>query len=177
MHTDGLFGDLLHVASSSAHSSDQALLSMDHRVTNDNIGSLPGMQCVTGCFQCLALSSQDLYPLYCMLCCLPASSQGVIINGCIRDSEDIAKMPLGVKALGTYPLKSSKRDPGLFDVPVTIAGVTVHPGDWVYADKGGCGLYCQAACCAVQAAVGSVNEMLTEGITQSACDKQIMARQ
>lgn len=64
-------------------------------------------------------------------------TQGVIINGCIRDSEDIAKMPLGVKALGTYPLKSSKRDPGLSDVPVTIAGVTVHPGDWVYADKGG----------------------------------------
>lgn len=62
--------------------------------------------------------------------------QGVIINGCIRDSEDIAKMPLGVKALGTYPLKSSKRDAGLSDVPVTIAGVTVHPGDWVYADKG-----------------------------------------
>jgi len=64
-------------------------------------------------------------------------TQGVIINGCIRDSQDIAKMPLGVKALGTYPLKSSKRDPGLSDVPVTIAGVTVHPGDWVYADKGG----------------------------------------
>jgi RraA family protein len=69
------------------------------------------------------------------MCNVPV--QGVIINGCIRDSEDIAKMPLGVKALGTYPLKSSKRDPGLSDVPVTIAGVTVHPGDWVYADKGG----------------------------------------
>ena len=63
--------------------------------------------------------------------------QGAIIYGCIRDSEDIAKMPLGVKALGTYPLKSSKRDPGLADVPITIAGVTVCPGDWVYADKDG----------------------------------------
>ena len=62
--------------------------------------------------------------------------QGVIINGCIRDSEDIGKMPLGVKALGTYPLKSSKRDLGLSDVPVNIAGVVVHPGDWIYADKG-----------------------------------------
>ena len=67
--------------------------------------------------------------------------QGAIIYGCIRDSEDIAKMPLGVKALGTYPLKSSKRDPGLSDVPVNIAGVTVHPGDWVYADKGGSAHY------------------------------------
>lgn len=48
-------------------------------------------------------------------------------------------MPLGVKALNTFPLKSAKRDKGLRDVPVSFAGVTVHPGDWVYADKvGGC---------------------------------------
>ena len=63
--------------------------------------------------------------------------QGIIINGCIRDSEDIGKMPLGVKALNTYPLKSSKRDPGLRDVPVHIAGATIKPGDWIYADKDG----------------------------------------
>ena len=48
--------------------------------------------------------------------------QGIIVNGCIRDSEDIGKMELGVKALATYPLKSSKRDPGLRDVPVSFAG-------------------------------------------------------
>jgi regulator of ribonuclease activity A len=46
-------------------------------------------------------------------------------------------MPLGVKALATYPLKSSKRDPGLRDVPVSFAGVTIKPGDWIYADKDG----------------------------------------
>ena len=63
--------------------------------------------------------------------------QGIIINGCIRDSEDIGKMELGVKALATYPLKSSKRDPGLRDVPVTFGGVTFRPGDWVYADGDG----------------------------------------
>ena len=63
--------------------------------------------------------------------------QGIIINGCIRDSEDIEKMPLGVKALSTYPLKSSKRDHGLSNVPVTIAGTTVTPGDYIYADKDG----------------------------------------
>ncbi len=37
---------------------------------------------------------------------------GIIVNGCIRDSEDIGKMALGVKAISTHPLKSSKRDPG-----------------------------------------------------------------
>ncbi|GAB4822526.1 hypothetical protein N2152v2_009572 [Parachlorella kessleri] len=62
---------------------------------------------------------------------------GIIINGCIRDSEDIGKMDLGVKALATYPLKSSKRDPGLRDVPVSFGGVTFRPGDWVYADGDG----------------------------------------
>lgn len=62
---------------------------------------------------------------------------GIIIHGCIRDSEDIGKMPLGVKALATYPLKSSKRDPGMMNVPLHFAGVSVKPGDWVYADKDG----------------------------------------
>ena len=68
------------------------------------------------------------------LCIMP---QGIIINGCIRDSEDIGRMPLGVKALNTYPLKSSKRDPGLRNVPVAFGGVIFQPGDWVYADKDG----------------------------------------
>jgi RraA family protein len=62
---------------------------------------------------------------------------GIIINGCIRDSEDIGKMPLGVKALNTYPLKSSKRDLGLSNVPVTFGNTTFQPGAWVYADKDG----------------------------------------
>ena len=62
---------------------------------------------------------------------------GIIINGCIRDSADIARMPLGVKAITTYPLKSSKRDVGLRDVAVTFAGATFRPGDWVHADGDG----------------------------------------
>ena len=62
---------------------------------------------------------------------------GVIINGCLRDSEDVAKIAIGVKAVATHPVKSSKRDPGLRDVPVTFAGVTIEPGDWVYADMDG----------------------------------------
>ncbi|KAL6784251.1 RRAA1 [Auxenochlorella protothecoides x Auxenochlorella symbiontica] len=62
---------------------------------------------------------------------------GVVVNGCIRDSEDIAGMEIGVKALNTHPLKSSKRDPGLRDVPVVVAGTLVTPGDWLYADRDG----------------------------------------
>ncbi|KAJ7394428.1 hypothetical protein OS493_000237 [Desmophyllum pertusum] len=33
---------------------------------------------------------------------------GVVINGCIRDSEEIAEIQIGVKALATMPRKSKK---------------------------------------------------------------------
>jgi regulator of ribonuclease activity A len=62
---------------------------------------------------------------------------GVILYGCIRDSRDIADMPLGVKALGTHPRKSIRRGEGQRDIPVTIAGVRFAPGDQVYCDEDG----------------------------------------
>lgn len=62
---------------------------------------------------------------------------GVILNGCIRDSADIAAMNLGVKALGTHPLKSVKKGVGERDVPVRFGGVTFAPGQHLYADEDG----------------------------------------
>lgn len=38
--------------------------------------------------------------------------QGVIVNGAVRDSAAIAKLPFGCKALGTTPRKSEKKTPG-----------------------------------------------------------------
>lgn len=62
---------------------------------------------------------------------------GVVVNGCIRDSEAISEMALGVKALATCPLKSVKRGLGDRDVPVRFAGVTFTPGHYLYADGDG----------------------------------------
>lgn len=62
---------------------------------------------------------------------------GVVVYGCIRDSADIAAIAIGVKALNTHPLKSVKKGIGERDVPVTFAGVTVRPGDFLYADEDG----------------------------------------
>ena len=62
---------------------------------------------------------------------------GVIVNGCIRDSAEIAEMDLGVKALATHPLKSVKRGLGDDDVPVRFAGVDFVPGHYLYADSDG----------------------------------------
>ena len=62
---------------------------------------------------------------------------GVVVFGCIRDSEAIGRLPLGVKALATHPLKSIKRGEGQRDLPVRFAGVTFRPGAWLYADADG----------------------------------------
>ncbi len=57
--------------------------------------------------------------------------------GCIRDSEAIASVAIGVKALCTHPRKSAKKGAGDRDIPVTFSGVTFAPGDHVYADRDG----------------------------------------
>ncbi len=63
--------------------------------------------------------------------------EGVVINGCIRDSADVAKVNLGVKALATIPRKTVKRDQGIRDIPVHFADVTFNPGEFLYADEDG----------------------------------------
>lgn len=63
--------------------------------------------------------------------------EGVIIHGCIRDSAAIGEMNLGVKALGTCPMKTEKRGLGDMNVPVRFAGVDFVPGQFVYADEDG----------------------------------------
>lgn len=63
--------------------------------------------------------------------------RGVIIHGCIRDVDEINAMALGVKALGTIPLKTDKRGEGQVNIPVQFGGVTFTPGHYVYADNNG----------------------------------------
>ena len=44
---------------------------------------------------------------------------GVVVNGCIRDAEEVGRTAIGVKALGTHPR------------------VTFRPGHYLYADADG----------------------------------------
>jgi len=62
---------------------------------------------------------------------------GIVVYGCIRDSFALATLPIGIKALGAHPLKTEKRGEGQRDLVVRFAGVTFHPGDWLYADDDG----------------------------------------
>jgi regulator of ribonuclease activity A len=62
---------------------------------------------------------------------------GIIVDGCIRDSDEISRIPIGVKARHAVPKKSAKRGAGERDVPVRFAGLTFTPGDYLYADPDG----------------------------------------
>jgi len=62
---------------------------------------------------------------------------GLIINGVIRDVDEIAEIALGVQALGTVPLKTEKLGVGQQGLPLRIGGVFIHPGDYIYADNNG----------------------------------------
>lgn len=62
---------------------------------------------------------------------------GIVVNGCIRDADEVGRTALGVKALGTNPLKSHKRNEGQRDVELRFSGVLFRPGDFLYADTDG----------------------------------------
>ena len=62
---------------------------------------------------------------------------GLVIFGCVRDVDALAEIELGIQAIGPVPVKTEKRGIGDRDVPVTFGGVTVNPGDWLYAYNNG----------------------------------------
>jgi regulator of ribonuclease activity A len=62
---------------------------------------------------------------------------GIVIYGAIRDVEEIGRTDLGVFALASIPLKTERKGAGETDIPVTFAGVTFNPGEYLYADGTG----------------------------------------
>ena len=63
--------------------------------------------------------------------------QGIVIYGCIRDIDSIAEIDLGVQALASHPMKSIKRGGGRLNEAVTFGGVSIQPGEFLYADNNG----------------------------------------
>lgn len=62
---------------------------------------------------------------------------GVVVYGCVRDTAELAGCDIGVKALNVHPKRSDKRGLGEKDVAVNFAGLTIEPGEWLYADADG----------------------------------------
>ncbi|KAH7545483.1 putative 4-hydroxy-4-methyl-2-oxoglutarate aldolase 3 [Ziziphus jujuba] len=62
---------------------------------------------------------------------------GVVVNGCIRDVDEINGCDIGVRALASHPVKSNKRGAGEKHVSVHVGGTLIRDGDWLYADSDG----------------------------------------
>lgn len=62
---------------------------------------------------------------------------GLVIDGCVRDVQVLSALRLGIRALGSQPMPTVKRNAGQRDVAVHVQEVRVHPGDWLYADADG----------------------------------------
>ena len=63
--------------------------------------------------------------------------QGVVINGCIRDSADIAGMNIGVRALASVPARGARQERGVLNVEVHFLNAVFRPGDFLYSDEDG----------------------------------------
>jgi regulator of ribonuclease activity A len=63
--------------------------------------------------------------------------QGMIIYGCVRNSDALAQLPIGIFALHSHPLISHKRGIGERDNTLTFAGVNFKTDHFLYADSDG----------------------------------------
>ncbi|KAK7295188.1 hypothetical protein RJT34_18093 [Clitoria ternatea] len=62
---------------------------------------------------------------------------GIVVNGCIRDVDEINGCDIGVRALASHPMKANKKGMGEKHVPIHIAGTRISDGEWLYADTDG----------------------------------------
>lgn len=62
---------------------------------------------------------------------------GIVVNGAVRDVEELQAVQLGIRALALCPMRTEKRGEGQRGVAVQIQGTWVRPGDWLYADDNG----------------------------------------
>jgi regulator of ribonuclease activity A len=70
--------------------------------------------------------------------------RGIVINGCIRDSADIAGMDIGVKALATVPNRGAREGRGEVNLELRFLGATFRPGEFLYSDEDGIVVSAQA---------------------------------
>ena len=62
---------------------------------------------------------------------------GIILDGPIRDIDEIGKWDFPVYCNGTTPGGPYKEGPGEINVPIACGGITVNPGDIILADPDG----------------------------------------
>lgn len=62
---------------------------------------------------------------------------GIVVDGAVRDALGIVELGVPTYARAVTPAGPYRNGPGKIDVPVSIGGVVVFPGDWVIGDGDG----------------------------------------
>lgn len=63
--------------------------------------------------------------------------EGLVVNGWVRDRNELDAMDIGVKALGTAPRRADKGGTAAVDVPLRFGNATFTPGTRLVADDDG----------------------------------------
>ncbi len=69
--------------------------------------------------------------------CLNKGIEGVIIDGAVRDVDDIVRIGFPVFAKKIVPNAGEPKGFGEINVKIVCGGVEVNPGDWIIADDNG----------------------------------------
>lgn len=63
--------------------------------------------------------------------------EGIIVNGYVRDTVTTKEFKVGLIAKGTCPRKYIPQQDGELNAPITIDGVEIKSGDYIYVDPDG----------------------------------------
>ena len=100
---------------------------------------------------------------------------GFVIDGAVRDLEELAARDLPVYARAASPRGPTRDGPGEINVSVSIGGTVVHPGDIVVGDADGLVVVAPAQAEAVLAAVRNLlakEKALLESIARNNVDRR-----
>ncbi|MCD0502701.1 RraA family protein [Bordetella petrii] len=84
---------------------------------------------------------------------------GVIVQGCVRDVDEVRELGLPVWSTHIWPIHPDKNGHGFVNAPVVCEGVEIRPGDLIVAD--GDGVICvprDAAAAVVEGAVARMSK-------------------
>ena len=62
---------------------------------------------------------------------------GIVVNGCVRDVEELKNLPIGIFAKGVVPQKTNKKNHGFEDVLISFGSAVMTSGKWIYIDQNG----------------------------------------
>ena len=62
---------------------------------------------------------------------------GIVVNGRVRDVEELKNLPIGIFAKGAVAQKTSKQNHGFEDVLIAFGSVVMTSGKWIYIDQNG----------------------------------------